>query len=104
MSGAPSVVIAGLEPAIHQLRSAALSLSMDARVEPAHDGGVWGAALRLTDVIPGRAQREPGIHNPCREYGFRVYAPGGAYPGMTNVRLSGVARAKAEIAQPEFIQ
>jgi hypothetical protein len=25
-------------------------------------------------VIPGRAQHEPGIHNPCREYGFRACA------------------------------
>jgi hypothetical protein len=33
-------------------------------------------------VIPGRAQREPGIHNHDREYGF----PGlrqAAHPGMT---------------------
>jgi hypothetical protein len=39
-------------------------------------------------VIPGRAQREPGIHNPCREYGFRACASGRpcrpkAHPGMT---------------------
>jgi hypothetical protein len=25
-------------------------------------------------VIPGRAQREPGIHNHDREYGFRACA------------------------------
>jgi hypothetical protein len=25
-------------------------------------------------VIPGRAQREPGIHNHHREYGFRACA------------------------------
>jgi hypothetical protein len=25
-------------------------------------------------VIPGRAKHEPGIHNPCREYGFRAHA------------------------------
>jgi hypothetical protein len=25
-------------------------------------------------VIPGRAQREPGIYNPCSEYGFRACA------------------------------
>jgi hypothetical protein len=25
-------------------------------------------------VIPGRAQREPGIHNHDREYGFRARA------------------------------
>jgi hypothetical protein len=26
----------------------------------------------ITAVIPGRAQREPGIHNHDREYGFRA--------------------------------
>jgi hypothetical protein len=25
-------------------------------------------------VIPGRAKHEPGIYNPCREYGFRACA------------------------------
>jgi len=28
----------------------------------------------LSFVIPGRAQREPGIHNHDREYGFRACA------------------------------
>jgi hypothetical protein len=28
----------------------------------------------LTIVIPGRAKREPGIHNHRREYGFRACA------------------------------
>ena len=28
----------------------------------------------LPFVIPGRAQREPGIHNHDREYGFRACA------------------------------
>jgi hypothetical protein len=27
-------------------------------------------------VIPGRAKREPGIHNHDREYGFRACAKG----------------------------
>src|SRR5260370_35527151 len=33
-------------------------------------------------VIPGRAKREPGIHNHDREYGFRACAQV-AHPGMT---------------------
>jgi hypothetical protein len=33
-------------------------------------------------VIPGLAKRGPGIHNPCREYGFRARAKE-ARPGMT---------------------
>ncbi|GLH76518.1 hypothetical protein SSBR45G_14260 [Bradyrhizobium sp. SSBR45G] len=36
-------------------------------------GGGQGALLL---VIPGRAQREPGIHNHDREYGFRARAKG----------------------------
>jgi hypothetical protein len=44
-------------------------------------------------VIPGRAKREPGIHNHDREYGFRACAKGRilrcaiAHRGMTKVRL-----------------
>jgi hypothetical protein len=35
-------VIAGLDPAIHQLRNPAAVVWVDARVEPAHDGrGCW---------------------------------------------------------------
>jgi hypothetical protein len=33
-------VIAGLDPAIHPLRRLFATM-MDARVKPAHDGGVW---------------------------------------------------------------
>jgi hypothetical protein len=32
------------------------------------------AQLSATSVIPGRAQREPGIHTPDRGYGFRACA------------------------------
>jgi hypothetical protein len=32
--------------------------------------------LNNTTVIPGRAQREPGIHNHDKEYGFRICAYG----------------------------
>jgi len=35
------IVIAGLDPAIHQ----SSRRKMDARVKPAHDGGEYGAAL-----------------------------------------------------------
>ena len=34
------------------------------------DGAAFGLA-----VIPGRAKREPGIHNHDRAYGFRAHAP-----------------------------
>ena len=30
--------------------------------------------IQLRAVIPGRAKREPGIHNHDREYGFRACA------------------------------
>ena len=30
--------------------------------------------IQLRTVIPGRAKREPGIHNHDREYGFRACA------------------------------
>jgi len=125
-----TVVMAGLDPAIHLLREAVVVKMMDARVEPPHDGGVWGAALPFTDVIPGRAQREPGIHNPWSrggrvrsitrrgEYGFRACALR-AHPGMTNERWfgaanaevatveasgAGIAGAKAAKAEREIIQ
>jgi len=37
---------------------------------------VFGSAAHdvPSSVIPGRAQREPGIHNHDREYGFRARA------------------------------
>ncbi|WMT77125.1 hypothetical protein [Bradyrhizobium sp. Ash2021] len=51
---------------------------MDARHKAGHDekknekaGSDPGLFLI---VIPGRAQREPGIHNHDREYGFRACA------------------------------
>jgi hypothetical protein len=28
----------------------------------------------FSPVIPGRAKHEPGIHSPCRDYGFRACA------------------------------
>jgi hypothetical protein len=37
-------------------------------------------------VIPGRAKREPGIYNPCGEYGFRACAKT-AHPGMTLFKI-----------------
>jgi hypothetical protein len=40
-------------------------------------GEHWFHAIQentLTIVIPGRAKREPGIHNHDREYGFRACA------------------------------
>ncbi|MBI5131108.1 MAG: hypothetical protein HZA66_16835 [Rhodopseudomonas palustris] len=109
MSGISTVVMAGLDPAIHRTNDAAIVAMMDARVEPAHDGGVGGAARPLTDVIPGRAQREPGIHPWSRggrarsitrrgEYGFRACALR-AHPGMTNDRLFGAANAEVAIVE-----
>ncbi len=35
-------------------------------------------------VIPGRAKREPGIHNHDREYGFRVCAIGASRSDAVN--------------------
>ncbi|MFT0879025.1 hypothetical protein VRZ08_20835 [Rhodopseudomonas sp. G2_2311] len=97
MSVFSMVVMAGLDPAIHRINHAAIVSMMDARafaapkglrprrrVEPAHDVSVCGDALPHP-VIPGRAQREPGIHNHRREYGFRACALR-AHPGMTNER------------------
>ncbi|MFT3938059.1 hypothetical protein [Rhodopseudomonas sp.] len=84
MSVFSMVVMAGLDPAIHRTNDAVIVSTMDARVEPAHDVGVCGDALPHP-VIPGRAQREPGIHNHRREYGFRACALR-AHPGMTNER------------------
>ena len=57
-------VIAGLDPAIHRNQGIFLKM-VDARVKPGHDS---------VAVIPGRAKREPGIHNHDREYGFRARA------------------------------
>src|SRR6266478_8374863 len=37
-------------------------------------------AIQLRTVIPGRAKREPGIHNHDREYGFRACASGRQLP------------------------
>jgi hypothetical protein len=34
----------------------------------------WRGAGNLSFVIPGRAKREPGIHNHDGEYGFRARA------------------------------
>jgi hypothetical protein len=34
----------------------------------------WGRRRHFTFVIPGRATREPGIHNHDGEYGFRACA------------------------------
>jgi hypothetical protein len=41
-------------------------------------------AIEFHIVIPGRAKREPGIHNHRGEYGFRACAKW-AHPGMTKV-------------------
>ena len=54
----PPIVMAGLDPAIH------------ANIRP----GAIPAFFLV--VIPGRAQREPGIHNHDGEYGFRACAKG----------------------------
>ena len=35
---------------------------------------IFKQPIQLRTVIPGRAQREPGIHNHDREYGFRASA------------------------------
>ncbi|WAB79659.1 hypothetical protein [Rhodopseudomonas palustris] len=137
MSVFSTLVMVGLDPAIHRTSDAAIVSMMDARVEPAHDVGVRGDArphpvipgrprsgrtrnlvatisgFRVCaagaahpgmtalgvlahdvgvrgdalpyPVIPGRAAREPGIHNHRREYGFRACALR-AHPGMTNER------------------
>ncbi|WP_322516560.1 hypothetical protein SR870_02955 [Rhodopseudomonas palustris] len=93
MSGVSTVVIAGLDPAIHPASHAAIVAKMDARVEPAHDGGVWGAALPLTDVIPGRTRSVRTRNLAATTSGFRVCALR-AHPGMTNERLFGAANAE----------
>jgi hypothetical protein len=69
------------------------------------------------NVIPGRVSRdeidgfvnfertrEPGIHNPCRAYGFRACATRrrlspawAAHPGMTSVGY--IVRALQEVAR-----
>jgi hypothetical protein len=36
------------------------------------------------NVIPGRAKREPGIHNHDREYGFRACASKSAVADLDN--------------------
>ncbi len=42
MSPSEIRVIAGLDPAIHQLKNSSTVVWVDARVEPAHDGrGCW---------------------------------------------------------------
>ena len=46
------------------------------------DARVAADASQNSHVIPGRAKREPGIHNHDREYGFRACAKQ-AHPGMT---------------------
>jgi len=35
---------------------------------------IFKQPIQLRTVIPGRAKREPGIHNHDREYGFRACA------------------------------
>ena len=37
---------------------------------------IFKQPIQLRAVIPGRAKREPGIHNHDREYGFRACAKG----------------------------
>src|SRR5712691_3912983 len=49
-AGAPPLVIAGLDPAIHHLSQKALFL-MDARVKPGHDGS-RGSAVGITPPPP----------------------------------------------------
>jgi hypothetical protein len=39
---------------------------------PYRENRMWDT--RFPVVIPGRAKREPGIHNHDREYGFRACA------------------------------
>src|SRR4029077_20955624 len=57
-------------------------------------GMVAPLAFFVLLVIPGRAKREPGIHNHDREYGFgdaQLRICGlrqAAHPGMTVARLS----------------
>jgi hypothetical protein len=55
---------------------------VDGRDKPGHDedllneitDSIFKEPIRLRTVIPGRAKREPGIHNHDREYGFRACA------------------------------
>jgi hypothetical protein len=48
---------------------------VESRGDLSQDDRVFcGSAGRAVTVIPGRAKREPGIHNHDREYGFRVCA------------------------------
>ena len=51
--GGPSMVIAGLDPAIHPFRK-----KMDARVKPAHDGGEVG-----DEVLPPRYAEACSVHS-----------------------------------------
>jgi hypothetical protein len=39
-------VIAGLDPAIHQLKNSSAVVWTNARVVPAHDGGGWQQPMR----------------------------------------------------------
>jgi hypothetical protein len=47
-----SPAIAGLDPAIHQLRKKLLAKQMDPRVKPAGDTGVCGAAKLYKGALP----------------------------------------------------
>ena len=92
MSGISTVVIAGLDPAIHPSSHAAFVAKMDARVEPAHDGMSCGGALPH-HVIPGRPRSGRTRNLAATTSGFRVCALR-AHPGMTNERLFGAANAE----------
>jgi hypothetical protein len=54
--------------------------------------------MKATNIISsfrGAPLREPGIHNPCREFGFRACAKR-AHPGMTDI----VTHLKHEVLKP----
>jgi hypothetical protein len=106
MRSLPLGVIAGLDPAIHLDTTAAIACEMDARVEPAHDVGVWGGDVRRISrdmrpmgVIPGRARSVRTRNLAVASSGFRVCAAGAAHPGMTNARLFGAKTTAWEIAR-----
>ncbi len=81
------------------------SILLSEVVVPAQRRTAKAALHRVRDtrlsrsVIPGRAQREPGIHNHHTEYGFRARAASGngklPYTDRSQKFLSLLARRKA---------
>ena len=72
----------GLVPGIHvfaawRTRKTWMAGTSPAMTKTCSNGttdSIFKQPIRLRTVIPGRAKREPGIHNHDREYGFRACA------------------------------